>query len=199
MPIAPHTTGAGHGCLHSGIKLGVVWVLVHLDEVGSFLSMPEVQHIWSQDKGCGIDLGWADYGFVLVSLPHSRKKEFCVLSEEESLRADQSHVKGDVTTSNRWNSVPHCKEMEDVPKIKPVIYPRSHPFRSASIAYVMHTSGTTGAHTPVHVPHCCIVPNILDLQARFGIHHDDVVFNAAPMTFDPAVVEVCGTLDESML
>ena len=195
VPIAPHNTGTGDGCLDSVIKLGVVFVLVHLDEVGSFLSLPEVQHMWSEDKGCAIDLRWADCGFVLVSLPHTRKKELSVhvLSEGQSLSADC--VKDDSTATSRYNSVPQCKELEDAPKIKPVIYPRSHPLRSASIAYVMHTSGTSGAPTPVHVPHCCITPNILDLQVRFDINHDDVVFNAAPITFDPAVVEVCGALD----
>ena len=195
MPIAPHNTGTGDDCLDSVIKLGVMFVLVHLDEVGSFLSLPEVQHMWSEDKGCAIDLRWADCGFILVWLPHTRKNEVSVLSEGQSLSADQSRVKGDSTTTSRCNSVPQCKELEDAPKIKPVIYSRSHPLRSASIAYVMHTSGTSGAPTPVHVPHCCITPNILDLQVRFDINHDDVVFNAAPITFDPAVVEVCGVLD----
>ena len=194
VPIAPHNTSTGRGCLDSVIKLGVVNVLVHLDELDSFLSLPDVQHTWIEDKGCAIDLEWMEYGFALVSLPHARKNELSVLSEDKSLSAGQSCVKGDPTSTNRCSSVPHCKDLEDVPTIKPVIYPRSHPLRSASIAYVMHTSGTTGARTPVHVPHCCITPNILDLRMRFGIHRDDVVFNAAPMTFDPAIVEVCGTL-----
>lgn len=59
-----------------------------------------------------------------------------------------------------------------------------------SLAYVMHTSGTTGRPKPVRVPHCCIVPNIVDLTQRFFICPDDCVFNAAPLTFDPSIVEV---------
>ena len=59
-----------------------------------------------------------------------------------------------------------------------------------SLAYVMHTSGTTGRPKPVRVPHCCIVPNIVDLTQRFSICPDDCIFNAAPLTFDPSVVEV---------
>ena len=59
-----------------------------------------------------------------------------------------------------------------------------------SLAYVMYTSGTTGRPKPVRVPHCCIVPNIVDLTQRFSICADDCIFNAAPLTFDPSVVEV---------
>lgn len=33
-----------------------------------------------------------------------------------------------------------------------------------SLAYILHTSGTTGIPKIVRVPHKCIVPNILHLQ-----------------------------------
>ena len=59
-----------------------------------------------------------------------------------------------------------------------------------SIAYILFTSGTTGTPKIVKVPHFSIVPNILDLRSRFNVTPDDVVFNAAPLTFDPSVVEV---------
>jgi hypothetical protein len=35
-----------------------------------------------------------------------------------------------------------------------------------------------------------VVPNVVDLRGRFAMSPDDVVFNAAPLTFDPSVVEV---------
>ena len=58
-------------------------------------------------------------------------------------------------------------------------------------AYILHTSGTVGEPKPITVPHCCIVPNVMDLRERFGMNRNrDVVFNAAPLTFDPSVVEV---------
>ncbi|XP_062991428.1 beta-alanine-activating enzyme [Elgaria multicarinata webbii] len=59
-----------------------------------------------------------------------------------------------------------------------------------SIAYVLHTSGTTGVPKIVRVPHKCIVPNILHLQDVFKIAPDDMVFMASPLTFDPSVVEL---------
>ena len=58
------------------------------------------------------------------------------------------------------------------------------------LAYLVYTTGTTGSPKGVWVPHCCIVPNVLDLSKRFGVREDDRMFNASPLTFDPSVVEV---------
>ncbi|XP_053113285.1 beta-alanine-activating enzyme isoform X2 [Hemicordylus capensis] len=58
------------------------------------------------------------------------------------------------------------------------------------LAYVLHTSGTTGTPKIVRVPHKCIVPNILHLRDLFEITPDDMVFMASPLTFDPSVVEL---------
>ena len=63
-----------------------------------------------------------------------------------------------------------------------------------AIAYVLSTSGTTGRPVSVRVPHCSIVPNILDLRSRFGLTPEDVIFNASPLTFDPSIVEVSSIL-----
>ncbi|KAJ7986472.1 hypothetical protein DPEC_G00340240 [Dallia pectoralis] len=59
-----------------------------------------------------------------------------------------------------------------------------------AVAYVLHTSGTTGLPKTVRVPHKCIVPNILHLRSLFQVTPDDVVFLASPLTFDPSVVEI---------
>ncbi|XP_071371684.1 beta-alanine-activating enzyme [Centroberyx affinis] len=58
------------------------------------------------------------------------------------------------------------------------------------LAYVLHTSGTTGLPKIVKVPHRCIVPNILHLRSLFQMSAEDVVFLASPLTFDPSVVEI---------
>ncbi|NXW06183.1 ACSF4 enzyme, partial [Fregetta grallaria] len=59
-----------------------------------------------------------------------------------------------------------------------------------SLAYVLHTSGTTGVPKIVRVPHKCIVPNIQHLKSIFEITQDDMLFLASPLTFDPSVVEL---------
>nr|XP_040040695.1 beta-alanine-activating enzyme [Gasterosteus aculeatus aculeatus] len=58
------------------------------------------------------------------------------------------------------------------------------------LAYVLHTSGTTGDPKIVRVPHKCILPNIVHLRSLFQMRSDDVVLLASPLTFDPSVVEM---------
>ncbi|XP_062963789.1 beta-alanine-activating enzyme isoform X3 [Cynocephalus volans] len=58
------------------------------------------------------------------------------------------------------------------------------------LAYVLHTSGTTGIPKIVKVPHECIVPNIQHFRVLFDIRQEDVLFLASPLTFDPSVVEI---------
>ncbi|NXX93900.1 ACSF4 enzyme, partial [Centropus bengalensis] len=62
--------------------------------------------------------------------------------------------------------------------------------RKYSLAYILHTSGTTGMPKIVRVPHKCIVPNIEHLRSIFEITRDDTLFLASPLTFDPSVVEL---------
>ncbi|NXS56694.1 ACSF4 enzyme, partial [Brachypteracias leptosomus] len=66
--------------------------------------------------------------------------------------------------------------------------------QKCSLAYVLHTSGTTGVPKIVRVPHKCIVPNIQHLKSIFEITQDDVLFLASPLTFDPSVIELFITL-----
>ncbi|XP_028636590.1 beta-alanine-activating enzyme [Grammomys surdaster] len=58
------------------------------------------------------------------------------------------------------------------------------------LAYVLHTSGTTGTPKIVRVPHACILPNIQHFRSLFDITQEDILFLASPLTFDPSVVEI---------
>ena len=83
-------------------------------------------------------------------------------------------------------SCPICERVGSAPSPWPL------PFLTpTTLAYILSTSGTTGEPVTVRVPHCCIVPNIVDLRGWFSCGQNDVIFNAAPLTFDPSVVEVC--------
>ncbi|KAL4635439.1 acyl-CoA synthetase family member 4 isoform X1 [Arapaima gigas] len=67
---------------------------------------------------------------------------------------------------------------------------RSHRAARGALAYVLHTSGTTGQPKTVRVPHECIVPNIVHLRSLFQLTGQDVIFMASPLTFDPSVVDM---------
>ncbi|KAK8756145.1 hypothetical protein V5799_001151 [Amblyomma americanum] len=67
---------------------------------------------------------------------------------------------------------------------KPVI------FTEPQMAYVMFTSGTTGEPKVVRVPHECASVNIQHLRSIFNISEEDIIFQAAPLTFDPSVIEI---------
>ncbi|XP_026800246.3 beta-alanine-activating enzyme isoform X1 [Pangasianodon hypophthalmus] len=85
------------------------------------------------------------------------------------------------------------RPMEDNQTLKTEQEERQHPSADApgkELAYVLHTSGTTGLPKIVKVPHKCIVPNIVHLSSLFQMTPEDVVFLASPLTFDPSVVEM---------
>ncbi|XP_044274089.1 beta-alanine-activating enzyme isoform X1 [Varanus komodoensis] len=86
--------------------------------------------------------------------------------------------------TNSWES--HILDKDETKPSKELLDVR----QKHSIAYVLHTSGTTGVPKIVRVPHKCIVPNILHLREIFKITPDDTVFMASPLTFDPSVVEL---------
>lgn len=63
-------------------------------------------------------------------------------------------------------------------------------FVMKDLAYVIPTSGSTGVPKYVYVPHLCIIPNIMDLVTLFKVGQEDCIFCAAPLTFDPSVVDL---------
>ena len=64
---------------------------------------------------------------------------------------------------------------------------KSRPFKWA---YAIRTSGTTSCRKIVLVSHESIVPNIVDMKAKWLLTNRDVIFGASPPTFDPHVVEI---------
>ncbi|XP_041704698.2 beta-alanine-activating enzyme isoform X2 [Coregonus clupeaformis] len=91
-----------------------------------------------------------------------------------------------VLVQHRTTAAP--KEEPNADIFTPAAVPESA--SQGALAYILHTSGTTGLPKTVRVPHKCIVPNILHLRSLFQMTPDDVVFLASPLTFDPSVVEI---------
>ena len=59
-----------------------------------------------------------------------------------------------------------------------------------NILYCVQTSGTSGRRKTVQVPDSCILPNIEDFQRIFYLSEKDVIFSAAPPSFDPFYLDV---------
>ncbi|WP_449657896.1 amino acid adenylation domain-containing protein [Streptomyces chrestomyceticus] len=67
---------------------------------------------------------------------------------------------------------------------RPVPLSPSHP------AYVLYTSGSTGAPKGVVVPHAAVVNRLLGIQEEFGLEPSDICLYKAPAAFDASVWEL---------
>eukprot|EP00106_Octopus_bimaculoides_P004599 XP_014772041.1 PREDICTED: acyl-CoA synthetase family member 4-like [Octopus bimaculoides] len=65
---------------------------------------------------------------------------------------------------------------------------------SIHLAYCISTSGSTGVPKIVRVPHKSIVPNVIHLRKLFNITSNDLIFLAAPLTFDPSIIDIFTSL-----
>lgn len=75
----------------------------------------------------------------------------------EAVRKDK---RVDAESKNKGDHIPNGAHCTESLKNEEYIDIRDRP----CLAYVLHTSGTTGTPKIVSVPHCCIVPNILHLR-----------------------------------
>ncbi len=62
------------------------------------------------------------------------------------------------------------------------------------LAYVIYTSGSTGRPKGVMIDHRGARNTVVDINDRFGITHDDVVFGVSSFSFDLSVYDVFGVL-----
>jgi amino acid adenylation domain-containing protein len=62
------------------------------------------------------------------------------------------------------------------------------------LAYVIYTSGSTGRPKGAMLNHCGPLNTIIDINNRFGVCADDVVFGVSSLCFDLSVYDIFGTV-----
>ncbi len=79
---------------------------------------------------------------------------------------------------------------------EPAAGPGPTPARRApeDLAYVIYTSGSTGRPKGAMLDHRGPLNTILDINRRFGVGPDDVVFGVSSLCFDLSVYDLFGTL-----
>lgn len=67
---------------------------------------------------------------------------------------------------------------------------RHAPLRSANLAYLMFTSGSTGVPKGVAVPHAAVVDHLRWMSEHIGLDETDTVLQKTPVTFDVSIWEL---------
>jgi amino acid adenylation domain-containing protein len=66
--------------------------------------------------------------------------------------------------------------------------------KSADLAYIMYTSGTTGRPKGVRISHAAVLDFVQTLQNSFGLNAADIVLQQTSISFDVSVGEIFATL-----
>ncbi|NWW85512.1 ACSF4 enzyme, partial [Rhynochetos jubatus] len=157
-----------------------------------FMKKSNLQYILVENdkisKFCMSHVGW--FSLSSSTIEHIGLTLFQLSSSNTDLNSPADNEKSKYEPFKaRSNSQPGSTTCPDPAKVKTsggyMDIGQKYP-----LAYVLHTSGTTGIPKIVRVPHKCIVPNIQHLRSVFEITQDDTLFLASPLTFDPSVVEL---------
>ncbi|ADG97780.1 amino acid adenylation domain protein [Segniliparus rotundus DSM 44985] len=80
------------------------------------------------------------------------------------------------------------------PSSDPTDADRVRPLRPANLAYVIHTSGSTGEPKGVAVPHDAIADYIGTIRAMHWMGHEDRALLVTSVSFDASLFDIFGTL-----
>ncbi|MBI3898663.1 MAG: amino acid adenylation domain-containing protein [Gammaproteobacteria bacterium] len=64
--------------------------------------------------------------------------------------------------------------------------------RATDLAYIIYTSGSTGVPKGVMIDHGGALNTVLDINRRFGVTKDDVIFGVSSLCFDLSVYDLFG-------
>ncbi|MFI0817439.1 amino acid adenylation domain-containing protein [Streptomyces sp. NPDC021098] len=140
---------------------------------------------------CGILLAGGAYLSVGPSLPVRRRHD--ILADSGAVAVVTG---GDLATGLAWPAelprlvVPAPGPAEPHPADRPAPDRRTAP---GDLAYVLYTSGSTGAPKGVMIEHRGACNTIADINRRFGVGPDARILGLADLSFDLSVYDVFGT------
>ncbi|WP_169731605.1 non-ribosomal peptide synthetase [Streptomyces glaucescens] len=125
--------------------------------------------------------------YVPVDLGQPRSRRDRILTDSGTRFA--------VVTGPVTGELPAGVRAVDVGGVRPVPVadvPDERPVAPGELAYVMHTSGSTGVPKGVMISHLAAANTVHDINERFGVGESDRVLGLAALSFDLSVYDLFG-------
>jgi amino acid adenylation domain-containing protein len=107
---------------------------------------------------------------------------------------DPEHPAGRIERIVRARSIPFVLSSLDVSEHPPIRSARANGRRLESLAYVMHTSGSTGSPKSVGVTRKSVANVIASMSEAVALERDDVWLSVSPIGFDISALEIFAPL-----
>lgn len=153
-------------------------------ERGSYIAVVMPKSAWQVAAVLGI----LSEGCAYVPIDAQQAKNRC------KLILDNAHIKTILTTSGYDTGYGDCHTIcvDTLPMADNNILKAEGSLDD--VAYVIHTSGSTGVPKGVVITHRAVVNTIEDINSRFGVCSGDAILGLSQLNFDLSVYDIFGVL-----
>lgn len=123
----------------------------------------------------------------LEQLIHVSEVEYVITTKEIQSKLDSNNNVSFIIPALTWT-----QKEETVVQHSGVAFT---PSNNEELAYVIYTSGSTGEPKGVMTSHKAALNTILDVNERFNVNSNDVIFGLSGLHFDLSVYDVFGSLN----